>query len=277
MYNNDVRVPRRCVIDGIFDETADARTLTLKFADGSAGDGSSESDFLPGQFVLLAAPGVDETPVPICSSPTDADRLEVCVRGVGEAGVAIHKLGAGDELSIRGPFGNHFPVGELFSHDLLFVAGGLGLAPLRSLIRYVFAMRKDFGAVTVLYGAHSPGEMVFARELDAWREQPDTEVLLTIDGEHPKWIGRIGAVTTLFDEVAGQIPSRLALVSGSPAMLHSASSGLLDHGTNPENMYLTLERHMKCGAGTCGHCRIGDKHVCQDGPVFTCLELEQLE
>ena len=273
MFNAETYLPRACVIGDVVRETSDTRMLTLTFKDGA---GDAEHAFLPGQFVQLGRLGVGEIPVSISSSPTDTGRMEICMRTVGKVTEALGKRGQGDELGIRGPFGTHFPVDEFKEHDLLFVAGGLGLAPLRSVIRYVLARRPEYGKVTILYGARTPNDLLFRRELAAWADAPDTEVLQTVDVEHPEWDGRVGVVTALLDAVAERVPRSTALVCGPPVMMRYASSELLKRNARPERIYLTLERYMKCGVGTCGHCYVGGKYVCQDGPVFRYPDLDEL-
>jgi NAD(P)H-flavin reductase len=273
VFNSETYLPRACVIKDVVWETSDTRTLTLAFQDGR---GDAEHAFLPGQFVQLGRLGVGEVPVSISSSPTDTGRMEICMRTVGKVTEALGKRGQGDELGIRGPFGTHFPVDEFKEHDLLFVAGGLGLAPLRSVIRYVLARRPEYGKVTILYGARTPNDLLFRRELAAWADAPDTEVLQTVDVEHPEWDGRVGVVTALLDAVAERVPRSTALVCGPPVMMRYASSELLKRNARPERIYLTLERYMKCGVGTCGHCYVGGKYVCQDGPVFRYPDLDEL-
>ena len=274
MFNAETYLPRACVIKDVVRETADTRTLTLTFKDGG---GDAEHAFLPGQFVQLGRLGVGEVPVSISSSPTDTGRMEICMRTVGKVTGALEKTGKGDEVGIRGPFGRHFPVDEFKGRGLLFVAGGLGLAPLRSVIRYVVAKRPDYGKVTILYGARTPNDLLFRKELASWAEAPDTEVLLTVDVEHPEWKGHVGVVTTLFDEVAERIPLSTMLVCGPPVMMRYANIELLSRNADPESIYLTLERYMKCGVGTCGHCYVGGKYTCQDGPVFRYPELDELQ
>ena len=273
MFNSETYLPRACVIKDVVWETSDTRTLTLAFKDGR---GDAEHAFLPGQFVQLGRLGVGEVPVSISSSPTDTGRMEICMRTAGNVTGALQKSRTGDELGIRGPFGTHFPVEEFQGRDLLFVAGGLGLAPLRSVIRYVLARRPEYGKVTILYGARTPNDLLFRRELASWPDAPDTQVLLTVDVEHPKWQGHVGVVTTLFDEVAARIPLSTVLVCGPPVMMRYANSELLKRGARPESIYLTLERYMKCGVGTCGHCYVGGKYICQDGPVFRYPDLGEL-
>ena len=188
-----------------------------------------------------------------------------------------HSLSVGDEIAIRGPYGNHFPVEDkLKGKDLLFIAGGIGLAPLRSVINYVFDNRDDYGKVDILYGSRSKDDLVALREIqEVWAKQKDTNVYLTIDREQEGWDGHVGFVPSYLKEI-GFDTNKTALICGPPIMIKFVLQGLTELGFSKEQVYTTLELRMKCGVGKCGRCNIGSKYVCKDGPVFRCDEVDEL-
>ena len=189
----------------------------------------------------------------------------------------LHSLSVGDEIAIRGPYGNHFPVEDkLKGKDLLFIAGGIGLAPLRSVINYVFDNRDDYGKVDILYGSRSKDDLVALREIqEVWAKQKDTNVYLTIDREQEGWDGHVGFVPSYLKEI-GFDTNKTALICGPPIMIKFVLQGLTELGFSKEQVYTTLELRMKCGVGKCGRCNIGSKYVCKDGPVFRCDEVDEL-
>ena len=195
---------------------------------------------------------------------------------MGKLTKAIHRKAIGDKIYIRGPYGNSFPLEEVKGKNLFFIAGGIGLPPLRSVIKSVFNMRQDFGRVKILYGAKTPDELCFKDELKSWSNIVDTEVLLTVDKPDENWQGNVGVVTTLWDKTDMVSPDGIAYVCGPPIMLKFVIEKLLNSGFREENIYLTLERYMKCGIGKCGHCNIAEKFVCIDGPVFTYSQLKKI-
>lgn len=274
MFNNQLYIPRAVIMDDVKDLTYDTQLYRLRFKSG--GEGAVENDYQPGQFVEVSVLGAGEAPISICSSPTQEGYIELCVRKAGLVTGALANLKKGDELGIRGPYGNFFPVDELRGQALVFVAGGIGLAPLRSVIKYVMDNRNDYGEVVILYGARTKEDIVFADELEQWRGRQNVKVFTTIDRAQPGWSGHVGVVTTLFDKIRG-LSNYKALVCGPPIMIHFAVKGLLDAGWASEDIITTLERYMKCGVGKCGHCYIADKYVCTDGPVFTYAQIEALK
>jgi len=263
-------VPYPAVIKSIKRETYDTQTFHLVFQD------YQEFQYQPGQFVELYIPGYGESPISITSSPVGEDYLGLCVRKVGRVTQALHRLSENDVVGIRGPFGNGFPVNEMTNKNLVFVAGGLGLAPLRSLIKTVLARQQDFGKITILYGARTPNDLLFRDELTEWGDMDNTEVLLTVDVGSGDWRGNVGVVTTLFGKTTVSPANAIAIVCGPPIMFRFVIRDLLKIGFPEEAIILTLERHMKCGVGKCGHCNIGPKYVCLDGPVFTYQEIKGL-
>ena len=225
-------------------------------------------DHDPGQFVEASLFGVGEAPISICSSPTQLDSFELCVRNAGRFTAALHKLTVGDEIGIRGPFGVGFPVVPLEGNDLLLIAGGLGIAPLRSLINFIIDNRRDFGKVDILLGCRDPNSMLFGGELDYWDQRIDINFSCSIDRSAPDWHGNVGLITALIPGVTLDPQKTFAVACGPPVMYRFVVNELLKKGIPESHIYLSLERHMKCGLGKCGHCQIHDVYCCQDGPVF---------
>jgi len=240
----------------------------------------------PGQFVMLSVLGVGEAPISITSSPSRSNGdFELCVRKVGDVTGALHAMKPGDQVGIRGPFGDGFPIDEMRGKDVLFAPGGLGLAPLRSLINQVLDEREDFGRVIVLYGAKRRSELLFRDELNEWVERDDVECLLTVDceDEGDEWQPQerlecnLGVITTLFPQIDVDAQNTIAVTCGPPIMYRFVLMEMLDKGIPESNIYLSLERRMKCGVGKCGHCQINSLYCCQDGPVFNYADIKGFE
>jgi len=240
----------------------------------------------PGQFVMLSVLGVGEAPISITSSPSRSNgNFELCVRKVGDVTGALHAMQPGDKVGIRGPFGNGFPIDRMRGKDVLFAPGGLGLAPLRSLINQVLDERDDFERVMILYGAKQRSELLFRDELNEWVERDDVECLLTVDCEDEEegWQPEqrlecnIGVITTLFPQIDIDAKDTIAITCGPPIMYRFVLMEMLDKGIPESNIYLSLERRMKCGVGKCGHCQINSLYCCQDGPVFNYADIKGFE
>jgi len=273
VFNEELYIPRAAVIEDVRELTHDTRLYGLKFKSGDGGQ--REHSYRPGQFVQVSVLGVGEAPISICSSPTQKNRLELCIRKAGQVTSAIAELKAGDELGIRGPYGNNFGVEGLTGRDMVFIAGGIGLAPLRSCIRYVIDKLPEYGELTVLYGARTMQDIVFADELERWSRIEGVTVTTTIDKAQEGWSGNVGVVTTLIKRIKDKRGQKV-FVCGPPIMIHFTVKEVLDAGWSAEDVITTLERHMKCGVGKCGHCYIGDKYVCTDGPVFSYAEIARM-
>jgi sulfite reductase subunit B len=232
----------------------------------------------PGQFVECSLLGIGEAPISISSSPSRSNgTFELCIRRVGDLTNALHQLKPGDTLGVRGPFGHGFPVGRMRGKDVLFAAGGLGLAPLRSLINQVLDERGAFGRVIILYGTKHPTEVLFNEELQGWAARDDVEFHMTVDRADGDWTGNVGVITTLFTKVTINPRNTVAATCGPPIMYRFVLMELLGKGIPETQIYLSLERRMKCGVGKCGHCQINDLYCCQDGPVFTYAQIKGLE
>lgn len=232
----------------------------------------------PGQFVEVSVLGVGEAPISISSSPSRSNgTFELCVRKAGEVTAALHALRAGDRVGIRGPFGHGFPYQKFYGKDILFAPGGLGMAPLRSLIHQVLDERRNFGRVMLLYGAKHPSELLFTEEIETWRQRGDMEVHVTVDRPDETWTGNVGVITKLCSLVQVQPRNTVAVTVGPPVMYRFILIELLAKGIPEGNIWLSLERRMKCGVGKCGHCQMGPIFTCQEGPAFSYDRIKPLE
>lgn len=242
-------------------------------------EGGKPLGHMPGQFAQFSIFGIGEAPISISSSPTKKDNstFEVCVRKAGTFTNAMHKLAEGDKIGVRGPFGTAFPVDDMKGNDLIFVAGGLGIVPLRSLINFVIDKRRDFGEVTILLGCKEPKDRLFTEEISSWERMADINYACTVDRAAPEWKGNIGVITTLIPGVDIDVDRTYAVVVGPPIMYKFVIQELLKKDLPERQIVLSLERRMKCGLGKCGHCQINDKYVCQDGPTFTYDQIKGME
>ena len=267
----DTLIPQVGVITDIRQETPDVKTFRV-----NAPEGGKLFEHMPGQCAMVCAPGVGEGMFSITSSPTNSEYQEFSIKKCGVLTDYLHSLQIGDEIAVRGPYGNHFPVETaLKGKDLLFIAGGIGLAPLRSVINYVLDNRENYGKVDILYGSRSADDLVQLTEIrQVWEKAPGVTVYLTIDRPQEGWEGHVGFVPAYLKEV-GFSAEKTALVCGPPIMIKFVLSALGEMGFSKEQVY-TLELRMKCGVGKCGRCNIGSKYVCKDGPVFRCDEIDEL-
>jgi sulfite reductase subunit B len=231
----------------------------------------------PGQFVEVSLFGIGEAPISISSSPTQKGSFELAVRAVGNVTKAMHSLNRGAIVGIRGPFGQGFPLEEMKGKDLLIVAGGIGLVPLRSLIHYVLDHRSQFGRLLVLFGARTPAEQLFLDELAAWRHRQDMEYWETVDRSDGQWKGNVGVITTLFPKITVDPQKTVAVIVGPPVMYRFVLLETQVKGIPDDRVILSLERRMKCGVGKCGHCQMNHVYVCQEGPVFNYSKIKDLE
>jgi NAD(P)H-flavin reductase len=260
---------------GIMDETIDTRTLKLEFIDESV---RKNFTFKAGQFGEYSAFGQGECTFCISSSPTRMENIECSFKLIGKVTAALRDSEIGDTIGFRGPYGNWFPIDMMKGRNLLFVGGGIGLAPLRSLIWNVLDLRKDFNKITILYGARSVSDLCFKDELKIWEDRSDVDTIYTVDpgGETPDWKGKIGFVPTVLDQVAPSNENTVVIACGPPIMLKFTYPVLEKLKFAPENIVTTLENRMKCGIGKCGRCNVGSVYVCKDGPVFTYAEIKKM-
>lgn len=240
-------------------------------------DSGEELGHMPGQFVFVSIAGVGEAPISVSSSPTKKGSFEMIVRNVGKVTNAMHKLEQGKSIGIRGPFGTHFPVEtEMKGKDIIFACGGLGLAPLRSAVNYVLDNRTDYGELSMYYGTKCSEDRVCVDELDRWREREDLCCLETVDRGDEGWTGKVGVITTLMTDLQVDQDRTVALLCGPPVMFKFVVGSLRKAGMTDGNIWVSLERHMKCGLGKCGHCQISGLYVCQDGAVFRFSDVEDI-
>ncbi len=264
-------IPSPAVIVDIVDEAPKVKTFTLKFKNKRL---QEKFNFSPGQFVQVAVPGIGEAPISLSSSPTEKEHFKLCVRAVGNVTNALHSLSVGDIVWVRGPYGRGFPMDDFKGKNLVFVAGGIGLAPLRSAINMVINLRENYGDVKILYGDRAPSYLLFEKERELWCKT--CGVYLTVDTPDESWSGCVGVVTKLFDIVTVTPSNSVALVCGPVVMYRFVVKKLLELGFTEDSIYLSLERRMRCGVGNCRHCMVGSKFVCLDGPVFTFKELKNI-
>jgi len=261
----------------IENEAKDIKTFELVFCDKKD---EENFNFTCGQFAMLSVSGAGESPIGIASSPLDDGYLQFTVKRypTGVVTSALHSLEEGAKIGVRGPYGNSYPMKEMEGKNILIVAGGFAFTTLRSTIRYMLHKenRSRFNNITVIYGARSPGELVYKSELKEWEEKDDIDMYITVDKGDENWKGREGFVPVVLQEVAPSSENALTLVCGPPIMLRFTIPPLLDLGFSPEKIITSLERRMSCGIGKCGRCNVGSKYVCKDGPVFTYKQLMEL-
>jgi NAD(P)H-flavin reductase len=249
-------------------ETRDVKTLRLVFQDEKVAE---DFAFQPGQFVELSVAGEGEATFCLASSPRESGYVECSVKRVGLVTEAIHRLELNSLVGLRGPYGNCFPLEQLEGRNLVFVAGGIGLAALRSLIKVVLAEPKKYGSVLILYGARSEADLVYREELEQWRSRNDLKAVLTVDpgGESANWKGEVGFVPAVLEKLNPRRKNSTVITCGPPIMIRHVLAALDRMGFDPEAVITTLEMKMKCGLGHCGRCNVGPLYVCKDGPVFT--------
>ncbi|MBT9165905.1 MAG: Anaerobic sulfite reductase subunit B [Chloroflexi bacterium] len=306
LAQGNVYLPHIMIIEKIIEETPGVKTFHFNFKDEQIRD---EFTFESGQFGEYSVFGVGEAPFCISSSPTRGDHLEFTLQRVGKVTNALHRLGVGAEIGFRGPYGNSFPIDLLQGKNLIFVGGGIGLAPLRSLIWNVLDNRDKYGDVQIIYGARSPADLCFRYDLDAWGDDKTVDVITTVDRQESRvqspvsrveagnsrlqsQESRVGAgdsrlqtadsrllregfVPQVLEQVAPSAENAMAIVCGPPIMIRFTFPVLGKLGFTPEQMITTLEKRMKCGIGKCGRCNIGDIYVCRDGPVFTYAQIKR--
>jgi NAD(P)H-flavin reductase len=266
-------LPQLATIQTVTTETYDTASLALKLDDADAARAFAHR---PGQFMQVSAFGAGEAPFCISSSSHGRDTLDITVRNVGTVTSALHELGEGAQVGVRGPLGNWFPFEEVEGKHILFVGGGLGLAPLRPQIQDVYRERERFASVTLLYGARTQEDIIYREELAQWQQAEGIECLLSVDRATDGWTDNVGVVGTLFERIEVDAPNSVAFVCGPPIMITFVVRDLVGMGFGDDAIISTLERHMRCGIGKCNHCMIGDKRVCRDGPVFTYRQMRAM-
>jgi len=271
LARGNVYLPHIAVIEKIIDETPTVRTFHFNFKD----DGLREEfTFESGQFGEYSVFGIGEAPFCISSSPTRRDHLEFALQRVGKVTNSLHRLSVGAEIGFRGPYGNSFPLDSMQGKNLVFVGGGIGLAPVRSLIWNVIDNRDKYEKIDIIYGARSPADLCFKYDLDTWGKDKTVNMVTTVDKGDESWTGKVGFVPQILEQVAPSASNAVAIVCGPPIMIRFTFPVLEKLGFTPEQMITTLEKRMKCGIGKCGRCNIGNLYVCRDGPVFTYAQIK---
>ena len=270
---DSIYLPHIATIRSVVEETADTSLFTVEFEDKTV---QSSFYYLPGQFVEVTVFGKGECPISITSTPGKNEYLELCVRSTGKVTDALHNLDVGGKIGIRGPYGKPFPLKETEGKDIILIGGGIGLAPLRSLLNCFLYKRERYGEIALLYGAKTPEDLCFRREYDLWAGYENAAVYITVDKGSEDWKGRVGFVTELLKEIDPSCHNRVAFVCGPPIMIKITAKILIEMGCEDSKIITTLERKMKCGVGKCMRCGIGEKLVCQDGPVFSLRELNEI-
>ncbi len=251
--------PRPCPVLRTCKETGDTFTLEI---------GAKGFSFRPGQFNMLYVFGIGEVPISLSGDPRDRDVAVHTVRAVGAVTRALVKAGRGKTVGVRGPFGNPWPVEEARGKDVVIVAGGIGLAPLRPVLYHVFRHREAYGKVSLLYGSRTPEEVLYRKQLERWRSKLDVDIHVTVDRAPVAWRGNVGVVVGLLSKTHFDPANTLAMICGPEIMIRFTAAELRKRGMSAEGIYVSMERNMKCGIGLCGHCQAGPHFVCKDGPVF---------
>ena len=271
--------PRLVTVEAVRRETPDIRTLFLSFADGASVE---EFSYRPGQFIMLSFLGQGECTFCLTQSPTRAEYIEASIKLAGRVTEEFHQVERGDTLGLRGPYGNSFPVEDWKGKNLVFVAGGIGMAPVRSVLNYAMDEREDYGHITVVYGARSPKDLCYDEERKNWNSLSKSSVHVAVDpppkdiAAWPNWEGPVGFVPNVLRDVAPSSKDAICILCGPPIMIKFTLEVLKELGFSDEDIYTTLENRMQCGIGKCGRCNVGRVYVCKDGPVFTYSQLKEL-
>ncbi len=275
--NKQIYTPALMKITEIRDEAPNVKTFRLEFTDAEYHNKFKER-FRSGMFAMYGIFGEGECPFCIASPDTRTDYIECTFRKAGRVTSALYRCDVDDIISFRGPYGNFFPTEKFEGKNLLFIAGGIGLPPTRSVIWSCLDRRDKFSDITIIYGARSVDDLVYKYELNEWNERPDVNLILTVDpgGEKPDWTHKIGFVPAILDEHSPSPDNCIAIVCGPPIMIKFTLMTLSKLGFSSDNVYTTLENRMKCGIGKCGRCNVGDVYVCKEGPVFTASQLENM-
>lgn len=273
--SENVYLPQIATIYRVVDDMMDVKTFYWRFNDPSANVAFRK--FMPGQFAMVSVFGVGEVAASLPPSPTEHETF-FTIRRVGSVTEALHALKPGASIGVRGPYGNGFPMEQYYGRNLIFVAGGIGLIPLRSCIRYALHHRERYGKIQVFHGSRTPDLLMYVADLRRWQEVGGVEVWLTVDNPDTCWKDHVGVVGSLFERPGVEMPreNTTVFVCGPPTMFRYVIQDLKGLGYRDRDIVSTLERYMKCGTGKCGHCCIGVAYVCTDGPVFTCEQICRL-
>lgn len=260
--------PQEAVLEDIIVESPTIKTFVMKLRE--------QFEFKTGQFIELTLPGVGEAPFTPSSDPNIKDKIDVTIMNVGKVTSTLHSSPKNISLGIRGPYGAGYPLHKFEGKDILIVGGGVGLAPLRSLLFSLFAGIDKYNKVVLRYGSRTPADIIYKESIPLWAKRDKVDVVTTVDVGSPEWKGNVGLVTTILNGLPVNLHNVAAIVCGPPIMMKFVTLKLLDLGFRPEDIYLSMEKSMSCGLGKCGHCRIGSYYICKDGPVFTYAQLKDL-
>ncbi len=260
--------PIEATLEDVITETSNIKTFVLR--------PKEPFEFKTGQFVELTLPGIGEAPFTPSSDPNVKGKIDITIMNVGKVTSILHKSPTNISLGIRGPYGKGYPLESFYDKDVLIVGGGVGLAPLRSLLFSLFGQINKFNKIILRYGARTPGDMVYKTALPEWAKKDKVNVVTTVDVGEPAWKGNVGLVTTILKDLPIDLNKAVAIVCGPPIMMKFVTLKLLDVGFKPQDIFLSMEKSMSCGLGKCGHCRIGKYYICRDGPVFTYEQLKDI-
>ncbi len=273
MIADNPLVPHLATLLDVIDLTLDVKLFKLELNDPAVRD---SFDYMPGQFIFLSAFGVGESPFGLTSVSYRKAGLEVAARRVGTVTAALHELEPGAIVGVRGPFGNHFPLDEYRGKNIFIIGGGIGFAPLRPIITTILDHRDDYGDLVIINGARTPQDLAFATEFDTWAASPRTKLELTVDAGDESWTGRVALIPSVVSELGLSPDNAIAIVCGPPIMIHFTLIELKKLSFENKQIVTTLEGKMKCGLGKCARCNVGEKYICQDGPVFTMEQVSEL-
>jgi len=266
--------PRKAKILRVEADSPAMKIFTVKYENPAL---QKKFHFIPGEFLEVSVFGVGEMPISITGNPFKSDEIELAVSNVGKTSNAMHNLGKGDIIGLRGPFGNGFPMPAFKGKNIVFVSGGCGLPPMRACLLYALEKKEEFGNLHFFYGARNPKQFVFKKSLVEWEKNPEVKLFLTVDEADAKWKGNKGVITKLLTKKNLPEPKNsVAIMCGPGIMQYHTARTLKEFGFKEENVFLSLERRMHCGIGKCSHCNIGDKFVCIDGPVFSVKALREM-
>lgn len=260
--------PIEATVEGIISETPTIKTFALRIKE--------PFEFRTGQFIELSLPGIGEAPFTPSSDPNIKDKIDVTIMKVGHVTSLLHASQKNISVGIRGPYGKGYPLETFKGKDILIVGGGVGLAPLRSLLFSLFAEIDNYKKVVLCYGARTSSDILYKDSLPEWSKKKKTTVITSVDVGDPTWKGNVGLVTTILKEPPVDLKNAISVVCGPPIMMKFVTLKLLDIGFKPQDIYLSMEKNMSCGLGKCGHCRIGKFYACKDGPVFTYEQLKDI-
>jgi len=264
---NDYR-PIKAVTEKIITETGNIKTFIFR--------PEEKISFLAGQFMLVTIPGVGECAFTPSSDSKNTERIEFTVMKAGSVTSRLHNLKEGDEVGLRGPYGNPYPIKDYYGKEVYVIGGGVGLAPLRALLYTLNHEIENLKRVEVRFGSRTPSDIAYKDQIDGWKKRKNTNIIITVDNTGPGWTGNVGLVTTILNDNDVDVKNAVAVVCGPPIMMKFVNTRLLAMGFPPKNIYLSMEKNMSCGIGKCFHCNLGKYLVCKDGPVFTWEQIKDI-